>query len=77
MSLLDECLEELNVPREFDIDMLSYSEKEIYRICVGLVLGKKIVVDASVFDDERLMKIINYLRRKGARFDIKNLREEP
>jgi len=77
VSLLDECLQELDVPQGLDIDMLSYSEKEIYRICVGLVLGKKITVDASVFDDERLMKIINYLRKKGARFDIKNLTREP
>jgi predicted kinase len=72
MSELNECLKILGVPQEIKYEQLSYSEKQMYKICVAVTRGYEVIVDASVFDRDTLRKLINYLNEKGIEYEVIN-----
>jgi hypothetical protein len=72
MSTLEECLRVLEVPKEIEYEMLSFTEKERYKICIAVERGYEVIVNASMFDKDTLKKLIDYLNEKEVQYEVIN-----
>jgi hypothetical protein len=69
---VEECLRSLDVPTDIDVDMLSYTEKDRYRMCLGMIYRELVTVDCSLYDRKTLANIVNYLKSHNVHYELVN-----
>ncbi len=69
---VEECLRSLGVPTDIDVDMLSYTEKDRYRMCLSVMYRESVTVDCSLYDKQTLSVILKYLKKNNIVYNLVN-----